>query len=84
MGSGQDLSGLRKEYSVNLAIKCFPFAEQVVLLAMLPGRVRDSILAPASCSGDSAVSLSPCMRCDVRWADLQVGELYVSWSGSVN
>jgi hypothetical protein len=31
-----DLSGLLKTSAVRYAIKCFPFAEQVVLLAMLP------------------------------------------------
>lgn len=30
------------------------------------------------------MSLAPCVRCDVRLADLQVGELYLSLAGSVN
>lgn len=35
-GTDHDFSGLRKEYSMKLAIKCVPFVEQVMLLAMLP------------------------------------------------
>src|SRR3970282_1647271 len=35
----------------------------------------------SSCPGDSALSLAPCVRCDVRWAVLQVGRTVLDFDG---
>lgn len=70
-GTDRGIFGLFEGCSVSLAIKCFPFVEQVVLLALLPVVAGFLILRQPSCSGDPAVSPSPYVRCDVRLADLQ-------------
>ena len=42
------------------------------------------LLAPAPDLGNSALSLAPCVRRDVHWADLQVGWTLLEWEGHVN
>jgi len=49
-----------------------PLLEQVVLLAMLPVGAGIDPCA-SSCSGGSVVCLVPCVRCDVRGAEVQEG-----------
>ena len=52
--------------------QAIPLLEQVMLLAMLPVSAKSDPCA-SSCSGGSVVCLVPCMRCDVRGAEVQVG-----------
>lgn len=51
---------------------------------MLSVCAENRSLRQPSCSGNSAVSLTPFVRCDVRALELQSGELYWSSPGYVN
>jgi hypothetical protein len=55
-----------------------PFLRTVVMLTYPSLQV---LSCASSCSGDSALSLAPCMRCDVRWAVLQVGRTVLDFDG---
>jgi len=54
-----------------------PLIERAKLLAMLPVSAGTDPYA-SLILGNPAICLTPCMRCNVRVADVQVHELYVS------
>lgn len=85
MGEQSDrprVSGLLEASSVRFGIQMLPLLlNKLCCWRCIPSDAGITSCA-SSCSGDPAVSLVPCMRCDVRVADLQVAGTLVDLVGS--